>query len=115
MLNRWTAPLTVAATLCSVLIGSEQGTPPRAQTQSTPSSGAAPAPVRSGGILVPTITLGPGFTPVPDYNQVTPPEPPPQIPDGFTTLFNGKDLSGWHISKVARHGYTPEFRVVQGV
>ena len=115
MLNRWIALLTVAATLCAALIGSEQGTPPGAQTQSTPPTAVAPAPVRSGGILVPTITLGPGFTPVPDYNQVTPPEPAPQIPDGFTTLFNGKDLSGWHISKMARHGRTPEFRVVHGV
>ena len=27
-----------------------------------------------------------------------------KIPDGFAPIFNGKDLTGWHISKEARHG-----------
>jgi len=37
------------------------------------------------------------------------------IPDGFTPIFNGKDLSGWHVSKTNSHGSTPDFRVVHGM
>jgi hypothetical protein len=37
------------------------------------------------------------------------------IPDGFTPIFNGKDLTGWHVSKTNHHGTTPEFRVVHGL
>jgi len=37
------------------------------------------------------------------------------LPDGFTPLFNGKDLSGWHISKTNHHGTTPDYRVVHGL
>ena len=114
MSNRFIA-LTLAGLLCVPVAGSGQAAPPAGQPQGTPPSGAAPAPVRSGGTVVPTITLGPGLTPVPNYNEVMVPDPPPQVPDGFVPLFNGKDLSGWHISKTARHGHTPEFRVVHGV
>ena len=39
----------------------------------------------------------------------------PRIPEGFTPIFNGKDLSGWHVSKTNHHGTTPEYRVVDGV
>ncbi len=38
-----------------------------------------------------------------------------KIPEGFTPIFNGKDLTGWHVSKTNHHGTTPEFRVVHGV
>jgi hypothetical protein len=37
------------------------------------------------------------------------------IPEGFTPLFNGRDLSGWHVSKTNHHGTTPEFRVLHGL
>jgi len=37
------------------------------------------------------------------------------LPDGFTAIFNGEDLSGWHVSKVNHHGTTPDFRVVHGL
>jgi hypothetical protein len=39
----------------------------------------------------------------------------PPIPDGFTPIFNGKDLSGWHVSESNFHGTTPDFRVVHGM
>ena len=65
--------------------------------------------------MVPTIATRAGTDSGPNYNEVMVPDPPPQVPDGFVPLFNGKDLSGWHISKTARHGHTPEFRVVHGV
>jgi enterochelin esterase family protein len=38
-----------------------------------------------------------------------------KVPEGFTPIFNGTDLSGWHISKTNHHGATPEFRVVHGI
>ncbi|HEU4937688.1 MAG TPA: DUF1080 domain-containing protein [Vicinamibacterales bacterium] len=110
MLNRWIIVTVVTGTVAAAIVTAQQSTPPPAQ-----SGTSTPAPVRSGGVVVPTITLGPGLTPVPSYNEVTPPIPAPQIPEGFETLFNGKDLSGWHVSKTARHGHTPEFRVVHGV
>jgi Domain of Unknown Function (DUF1080) len=47
--------------------------------------------------------------------QVPPPDPGPKIPDGFTPIFNGKDLTGWHVSKTNHHGTTPDYRVVHGV
>lgn len=112
MFNRWITVITIAGALGAAVIGSGQGTSPGTQTQS---QSATPTTVKSGGIVVPTITLGPGLTPVPEYNKVMVPDPAPQIPDGFVQLFNGKDLSGWHVSKTARHGHTPEFRVVHGV
>jgi len=40
---------------------------------------------------------------------------PSKIPEGFTPIFNGTDLSGWHISRTNHHGTTPDFRVLHGV
>ena len=39
----------------------------------------------------------------------------PPVPEGFTPIFNGKDLSGWHVSKTNHHGTTPDYRVLHGV
>ena len=39
-------------------------------------------------------------------------DPLPKIPIGFTSIFNGKDLSGWHISKTNHHGTTPDYHVM---
>jgi hypothetical protein len=36
---------------------------------------------------------------------------PAQIPDGFSPIFNGKDLSGWHISRTNHHGTKGNFFV----
>jgi hypothetical protein len=33
------------------------------------------------------------------------------IPDGFTPLFNGKNLNGWHISRTTHQGVTPDISV----
>jgi len=38
-----------------------------------------------------------------------------QIPKGFTPLFNGKNLAGWHISRTSHQGTTPRFFVKNGV
>lgn len=42
-------------------------------------------------------------------------DPGPKIPEGFTPIFNGKDLTGWHVSKTNHHGTTPDYRVVNGI
>jgi hypothetical protein len=43
-------------------------------------------------------------------------EPPaPFVPQGFTAIFNGRDLTGWHISTTNHHGTTPAYRVLHGM
>jgi hypothetical protein len=37
------------------------------------------------------------------------------VPAGFTPLFNGKDLSGWHVSQVNHHGTSKGWSVKDGV
>jgi hypothetical protein len=51
----------------------------------------------------------------PSSFYVPPPDEGPKVPAGFTPIFNGKDLSGWHVSKTNHHGTTPDYRVVNGV
>jgi formylglycine-generating enzyme len=41
-------------------------------------------------------------------------QPAGQIPDGFTRIFNGKDVTGWHPSRTAHHGKTPQLTVKDG-
>jgi cytochrome c len=36
------------------------------------------------------------------------------IPNGFTRLFNGRDLTGWHVSRTTHQGTTPDVRVEDG-
>ena len=38
-----------------------------------------------------------------------------RIPGGFKKIFNGKDLKGWHISTVSRHGNSQDWIVKDGV
>ena len=40
---------------------------------------------------------------------------PAQIPQGFRPIFNGKDLTGWHISQVNHHGNTKGWTVKDGI
>ena len=37
------------------------------------------------------------------------------MPEGFTPLFNGRTLAGWHVSRTNHHGRTPDFYVLHGV
>lgn len=39
----------------------------------------------------------------------------PQLPEGFKSIFNGKDLKGWHVSRTTHQGTTPNFYVEHGV
>lgn len=36
------------------------------------------------------------------------------IPTGFTPIFNGRDLAGWHVSRTSHQGTTPDARVEDG-
>jgi hypothetical protein len=36
------------------------------------------------------------------------------IPEGFTPIFNGRDLGGWHVSRSTHQGTTPDARVEDG-
>ena len=38
-----------------------------------------------------------------------------QVPAGFKSIFNGKNLKGWHVSRTTHQGTTPDFRVEDGV
>jgi hypothetical protein len=40
--------------------------------------------------------------------------PAPKVPDGFTPIFNGQNLTGWHASRTNIHGTTPDFFVLDG-
>lgn len=46
-------------------------------------------------------------------NPVDPPKM--NVPAGFTPIFNGKDLTGWHVSKTNHHGITPDYHVQHGL
>jgi hypothetical protein len=39
----------------------------------------------------------------------------PKVPVGFTPIFNGKDLTGWHVSTTNHHGTTPLYQVMHGI
>jgi hypothetical protein len=95
--------------IVSLLVLAVLASPLASQTQAPP---AQANPTASTG---PTTVLAPGLNPVPDYRQLALSPPAPQVPEGFTSLFNGVDLSGWHISSVARHGTTPDFHVLHGM
>jgi len=57
------------------------------------------------------VMTGRGVVAVPQTNE----DPPAKVPVGFTPIFNGKDLTGWHVSKTNHHGTTPDYRVVHGI
>lgn len=38
-----------------------------------------------------------------------------QIPPGFKSIFNGRNLNGWHVSRTTHQGTTPDFRVQKGI
>ena len=41
--------------------------------------------------------------------------PKPFVPEGFTPLFDGESLAGWHVSKTNHHGTTPDYHVLHGL
>ncbi len=59
--------------------------------------------------LVSLVSQIPGFI----GNEVQPPKM--DVPAGFTPIFNGRDLAGWHVSKTNHHGTTPDYHVLHGM
>jgi hypothetical protein len=55
----------------------------------------------------------PTFFP-PNFIGSAVPPPPIAVPAGFTPIFNGTTLSGWHVSRTNHHGRTPDFFVMHG-
>jgi hypothetical protein len=78
----------------ALLAGQQPPLTPAGPMSTTPSRPAPSGPLQAG--------------PVPDA-------PKAPIPEGFTEIFNGRDTTGWHVSKTNHHGTTPEFRVIDGV
>jgi hypothetical protein len=94
--------------------GAAQGTvqtpaPPAGQgaAQGAGRAGQAPGAQAAGRGMM----MGRGVQAIPTTMEET----PPKVPVGFTPIFNGKDLTGWHISKTNHHGTTPDFHVLHGM
>jgi hypothetical protein len=92
---------------------------------------AAPAPPRENqpgglaGAVSPTTVPVPypaGLTGEKDFVVgVLPPftwgpfeTPKPKVPDGYTPIFNGVNLTGWHASHTNLHGTAPHYAVLDG-
>ena len=76
--------------------------------------------MRSPFLLIVPLALAPALAQAPPSPAATPaqlaqPADLGRVPEGFTPIFNGKDLTGWHVSRTNHHGTTPEYRVVHGV
>lgn len=106
------ATAAVLLVSAAVPITQQQRTPwpPPGVEQPAPPPGAealgvigSPAPtqvIRPGGERFAGVELAP---------------PPVKVPEGFTPIFNGVNLAGWHVSRSNGHGTTPDFRVIHGV
>jgi hypothetical protein len=66
-------------------------------------------------LLPVALTTALAQAPPPASQPAAPPSELGKVPDGFTPIFNGKDLTGWHVSKTNHHGTTPDYRVLHGV
>jgi hypothetical protein len=89
----------------AVPAGGQPASPPAPQTP-------APAPAGQSGQSGQRGEI-PTFFP-PNYIGYAMTPPPVKVPDGFTPIFNGTSLSGWHISRTNHHGRTPDFFVLHG-
>jgi hypothetical protein len=87
-----------------------------------PTAGPQAQPVTpQGSSPAPTVQTGqsgqrgeiPTFFP-PNYIGYAVTPPPPKVPEGFTPIFNGTSLAGWHVSRTNHHGRTPDFFVLHG-
>jgi hypothetical protein len=104
MRARWCFRIGLAVILVSSigLLVAQQPAPPAAP---------APAPAFNFHALAGekdfVVGVQPTFTWFPDAPKLA-------VPEGFTPIFNGQNLTGWHASPTNHHGVTPDFRVVQG-
>ena len=49
------------------------------------------------------------------FELVSVPAEAANVPAGFTPIFNGKDLTGWHVSQTSHHGNSKAWTVENGV
>jgi hypothetical protein len=101
---------TLIVTAIPLIAGQGGQTPP-------PPSTAAPAPAQAqqgvpGGVATDPANPRPNQ---PNFIGFERPAPPMTIPAGFTPLFNGENLAGWHVSPTNHHGHTPDYHVQQGM
>ena len=94
--------LLLAAGIAVPTAGQQTPPPPAPQ-------GAAPPPAGQSGQRGEIPTFFP-----PNYIGYAVTPPPVKVPDGFTPIFNGTSLSGWHVSRTNHHGRTPDFFVLHG-
>src|SRR5262245_58701105 len=96
---------------------------PQAPTQPAPQPTQPTVPT-GGRVTAPAQTPVPGDVArdpsnprpnQPNFIGFERPAPPMTIPEGFTPLFNGRDLTGWHVSTTNHHGHSPDFHVEQGM
>src|SRR3954464_8642108 len=68
-----------------------------------------------GGLLLAMVVMQAPSSTIPGFigHEIQPPKM--TVPDGFTAIFNGKDLTGWHVSKTNHHGITPDYHVLHGM
>jgi hypothetical protein len=82
-----------------------------AAQQPAPPAASAQAPVFSPDTLAGeknfVIGVQPTFTWFPDAPKLA-------VPEGYTPIFNGQNLTGWHASPTNHHGVTPDFHVLHG-
>lgn len=111
--------------LALVMIPLTAQTPPAGQRGAAQGAAQAPAPPagqpgapgqrgaagQAGAAAAARGGMGRGVQAVPTTNEET----LPKVPVGFTPIFNGKDLTGWHVSKTNHHGTTPDYRVLHGL
>ena len=92
-----------------------RGGQPAAPGQQPPPAGQAGQPAAGRGGQPATPPPMPGGLPPRPRTEADLLNDKGGIPEGFTPIFNGKDLSGWHISKTNHHGTTPDYRVLHGM
>ncbi len=119
----------IAAAVCFAGFASMIG--PLAAQQPNAQAPAAPAPPRENqpgglaGAVSPSTAAIPypaGLTGEKDFVVgVLPPftwgpieTPKPKVPEGFTPIFNGVNLTGWHASHTNLHGTAPHYTVLNG-
>ena len=58
--------------------------------------------------------LGLTFAALTGCAAAAPPAAPPAAAEGFTPLFDGRSLEGWHVSRTSHQGTDPDVRVEDG-
>ncbi len=111
--------LAIATGILSVsffaFTAAQQATAPAAAAQQVANPDATPPPDLS--VYQPDALAGEKNFVVgvqPPFTWGPLPSPEPVVPDGFTPIFNGVNLTGWHASRTNHHGTTPDFHVLDG-